>query len=99
MNDELMLDLLSKKASEGLNPKEQKQLDELIAVSGVEDESFEMAAAAISMIDLKTNEPLPEHLQAKILADADRILDTPRETAREVSPYAPPYAPPPTPQH
>ena len=97
MNDELMLDLLSKKASEGLNPKEQKQLDELIAVSGVEDESFEMAAAAISMIDLKTNEPLPEHLQAKILADADRILDTPRETARQVSPYAPPYAPPYTP--
>src|ERR1044072_9990069 len=56
-----------------------------------------MAAAAISMNDLKTNEPLPEHLQAKILADADRILDTPRETARQVSPYAPPYAPPYTP--
>jgi len=85
MNDELMLDLLTKKASDGLDREEQKQLDELIAVSGIEDESFEMAAAAISMIDLKTNEPLPEHLQAKILADADRILDTPRETVRQVS--------------
>ncbi len=88
MNDELMLDLLSKKASEGLNPKEQKQLDELIAVSAVEDESFEMAAAAISMIDLKTNEPLPEHLHARILADADRIFDTPQasmKTVRQVS--------------
>ncbi len=93
MNDELMLDLLSKKASEGLDPREQKQLDELIAVSGIEDESFEMAAAAISMIDLKTNEPLPEHLQAKILADADRILDTPHDvpmkTVRQVSFDAP----------
>jgi hypothetical protein len=88
MNDELMLDLLSKKASEGLDPTEQKQLDELIAVSAVEDESFEMAAAAISMIDLKTNESLPEHLQAKILADADRIWGTPRPTARQISPHA-----------
>jgi anti-sigma-K factor RskA len=92
MNDELMLDLLGKKASEGLDRKEQKQLDELIAVSGIEDESFEMAAAAISMIDLKTNEPLPAHLQAKILADADRILDTPREAVRQVS-YTPPTTP------
>ncbi|HEV7642558.1 MAG TPA: anti-sigma factor [Pyrinomonadaceae bacterium] len=91
MNDELMLDLLSKKASEGLDPQEQKQLDELIAVSAVEDESFEMAAAAISMIDLKTNEPLPEHLQAKILADADRIWDTPKETVRQIS-YTEPKA-------
>ncbi len=80
MNDELMLDLLSKKAAEGLDPQEQRQLDELIAVSGIEDESFEMAAAAISMIDLKTNEPIPEHLQAKILADAERIFDTPKTT-------------------
>jgi len=90
MNDELMLDLLSKKASEGLNTEEQKQLDELLAVSGVDDESFEMAAAAISMIDLKTNEPLPAHLQAKILADADRILDTPREPARQIVPGSKP---------
>jgi anti-sigma-K factor RskA len=89
MNDELMLDLLSKKASEGLDRAEQKQLDELIAVSGIEDESFEMAAAAISMIDLKINEPLPAHLQAKILADADRILDTQPEPARQIS-YAQP---------
>jgi hypothetical protein len=89
MNDELMLDLLSKKASQGLGREEQKQLDELIAVSGIEDESFEMAAAAISMIDLKTNEPLPAHLQAKILADADRILNTRPEPVRQIS-YAQP---------
>ena len=84
MNDELMLDLLSKKASGGLDREEQKQLDELIAVSKGYDESFEMAAAAIAMIDLKTNEPLPAHLQAKILADADRILGAPKEPARQI---------------
>jgi anti-sigma-K factor RskA len=83
MNDELMLDLLSKKASGGLDREEQKQLDELIAISGINDESFELAAAAISMIDLKTNEPLPAYLQAKILADAGRILGTPSEVVRQ----------------
>jgi anti-sigma-K factor RskA len=89
MNDELMLDLLARKASTGLDREEQKQLDELIAASGIHDESFELAAAAISMIDLKTNEPLPEHLQARILADANSILDAPQQPVRQIS-YAQP---------
>ena len=38
MNDELMLDLLSKKAAEGLDRDEQRQLDELLAATGAEDE-------------------------------------------------------------
>jgi anti-sigma-K factor RskA len=89
MNDELMLDLLSKKASMGLDREEQRQLDKLIAASGIHDESFELAAAAISMIDLKTNEPLPAHLQAKILADAGRILDAPPQQQQPVRQIAP----------
>lgn len=72
--EELLLDLLSKKAVYGLSEAEQKQLDELSAPSGREDGSFELAAAAISMIDLKTDEPLPDHLRTKIMADAEKIV-------------------------
>jgi anti-sigma-K factor RskA len=88
MNDELMLDLLSKKAAEGLDRDEQRQLDELLAISGAEDESFDLTAAAISMVDLKTTEPLPAHLQAKIMADAEHLFDAPK-TASVREPAAP----------
>src|SRR5262245_8228071 len=85
MNTELYLDLLGKKALEGLTEQEQEQLDEMILTSGNVDESFDQAAAVISMVDLKTNEPLPAHLQAKILEDAEKIFQTDKTPVRQVS--------------
>jgi len=81
--EEQLLDLLSKRAVYGLNEEEKKQLD-LVLNEFEDDSSFDLAAAAISMIDLKTTEPLPDHLRSKILADAGRILDAPREPVRQV---------------
>lgn len=77
--EEQMLDLLSKQAMEGLNEEETRQLNAILEEIDAEfgdDGSFELAAAAISMVDLNTNEPLPEHLQSKILADAEKIVGT-----------------------
>jgi hypothetical protein len=78
--EERLLDLLSKKASEGLSEEEKKQLN-LLLNEFEDDSSFELAAAAISMIDLKTNESLPDHLKARILADADEVMDAQRGPA------------------
>jgi hypothetical protein len=92
--EEKLLDLLSKKAVYGLSEEEQKELDALLhEFEGDDlDGSFDLAAAAISMIDLKTTEPLPDHLRRKILADAGRIFDAPVETPRQVV-YAEPKRP------
>lgn len=90
-NEELYLDLLGKKALEGLNDEEQEQLDELMLASGMVDDSYELAAAAISMVDLKTNEPLPAHLRARILADGERFIHLSKEPDRQIS-YTEPKA-------
>lgn len=81
--EERLLDLLSKKAVYGLNEEETKQL-ELLLNEFEDDGSFDLTAAAIAMVDLNTNQPLPDHLKAKILADADRVLDEPNEAVRDV---------------
>ncbi len=81
--EEILLDLLSKKATEGLNEEETRQL-EMLLNEFEDDSSFDLTAAAIGMIDLNTNQPLPDHLKAKILADADRALDQPNQPIRDV---------------
>lgn len=72
-NEEILLDLLSKKAVYGLTEEEQRQLDSLdnIEWDWEDDDSFELSAAAINLTDIKVDEPLPTHLQSKILANAD----------------------------
>ena len=67
--DEVMLDLLCKQAVYGLTKEETRQLEQL-EKDGFDAGSFEMTAAAIGLIDLKA-EQMPDHLQAKILADAN----------------------------
>lgn len=81
MNDlekEKMLDLLLAKATIGLSAEESEQLKELEEVfpelKG--DNSFELAAAAIGFINLKTDEQMPAHLQKRILADADKYFES-----------------------
>lgn len=72
---ETVIDLLVLKATFGLDDNEQAQLDRLIAEAGVsEDESFELTAAAISMVGLPTDEPLPQNLYSKILASGEEFV-------------------------
>jgi anti-sigma-K factor RskA len=70
---EKMLELLSDKAVFGLTETEIAELAELEEnFSEFSDESFELAAASIGMLNLDTSEPLPAHLQAKIASDAEK---------------------------
>lgn len=81
MNDlerEKMLDLLSAKATAELSKAESEQLRELEEVFPElkDDNSFELAAATIGLINLKTDEEMPSHLQKRILADADKYFES-----------------------
>ncbi|MBC7899335.1 MAG: anti-sigma factor [Saprospiraceae bacterium] len=70
--NEIMLDLLCKKAVYGLT-KEEAGLLEQFEAGDFDAGSFEETAAAIGLIDLKA-EPMPDHLQAKVMADADEYF-------------------------
>lgn len=73
--EELRLDLLIKKAVHGLTAAEGKQLQQLEkAAVANPDESFELTAAAISLVDIDVSEQLPIHVRAKVLTDADRFF-------------------------
>ena len=89
-NTDILLDLLCKKAIDGLDEAEQKQLDSLSGnVSTDEFHSFEATAAAISMIGISTDEPLPQHLFSKILADSQKYVQSPEPVAE--TPWPPTY--------
>ncbi|CAN5559426.1 hypothetical protein BH10ACI2_BH10ACI2_17490 [soil metagenome] len=72
---ELIFDLLSKKAVYGLDDAEQRHLDAIASTTLVDEfHSFEMTAAAISIIGLQTEEPLPPYLFSKIAGDAEKYV-------------------------
>jgi hypothetical protein len=72
---ELLFDLLTKKAVYGLDETEQAELDEIDGgMAEFEFESLETTTTAISMVGLETDEPLPAHLYKKIAADAVRFV-------------------------
>ena len=74
-NQELMFDLLTKKAVYGLDDAEQRELDNLdTGLAESEFRSLEITAAAISMVGMSPEEQLPSHLQARILHDAERFI-------------------------
>ena len=71
---EILFDLLTKQATYGLDAAENGQLEELSANANFRiDESFDLAAAAIGLADLEI-EPMPVHLNSKILALADNYF-------------------------
>jgi hypothetical protein len=73
---EMFLDLLTKKAVYGIDGDEQAQLDKFDSESAdMELQSFEITAAAISMIGISDDERMPDHLQAKILSGAHSYFD------------------------
>lgn len=75
--EELMLDLLCKKAVYGLDEQEEKRLADLQRQAGSEDESasFELTAAAIGMAYVGTTEEMPASLRNRIAAEAERHFD------------------------
>lgn len=76
LEKEKMLDLLIAQATGGLSEEELKELQKLEQefpeLAG--DDSFELAAASFSIANLDTSEPMPAHLESKILADADKFF-------------------------
>lgn len=78
MNNELqdkIVDILTDKATFGIDAEEQRLLDTYIAEAGIaEDNTFELTAAAIGLVDLRTDEPMPAHLNARIIASADEFF-------------------------
>ncbi len=77
--DEMLTDLLEKRAVYGLTEDEQKQLDEL---EGNDDLSFELAASAFTLAQLDRVEEIPASLRAKLVADANEFFaDGPENTA------------------
>jgi anti-sigma-K factor RskA len=72
---EKMLELLSDKAIFGLSDEELAELAEMEKdFPALNDESFELAAASIGMLNLETSEPMPAHLRTKIAADAEKYF-------------------------
>ena len=70
--DEKLRDLLCDRAVFGLTDEEAKQFDELSngADSGMDALSFELAAAAIAVAEMRREE-MPAHLEAKLLKAAE----------------------------
>jgi hypothetical protein len=73
---EKMLELLSGKIFSDLNEAEKAELAELenLFPELKTDDSFEIAATAVSLTNLDISEPMPARLKAKILADADKYF-------------------------
>ncbi len=91
---DMLLDLLIKRASTGLDDAEQRALDEFDhAIAEREFAAVELTAAAISMAGLDTSEPLPAHLRETISADASVIVGAGPQNGERPEPWPP--APPP----
>lgn len=71
--EEMLFDLLIKKAVHGLTEAEERQLAELEDGSA-RDESFELTASAVALVDIDVNEALPSQLRSRVLADADEFF-------------------------
>jgi len=76
--DEVLIDLLIRKATYGLTEAEQLQLDRL--ENGRHDDSFDLTVSAIALIDQKADEQMPSHLRANIRVSAEKYFDE-KETA------------------
>jgi anti-sigma-K factor RskA len=74
-NKEKMLELLSDKAIFGLTDAELAELAEFEKeFPELDDDSFELAAASIGMLNLDTNEQMPAHLREKIASSAEQYF-------------------------
>jgi hypothetical protein len=73
---ERLTELLADRATEGLSPEEQTELDNLLDnYPEWEQSQLDLAAAALSLTDLKTEEPLPSRLRSKVLSEVYHQMD------------------------
>ena len=88
-----LFDLLTKKAVYGLDAVEQVQLDEIDPGNALDQfHSLEITAAAISMIGIAHDEPLPPHLFSKIATDAGQYIGpVPAQAEAADTPWPPVY--------
>jgi hypothetical protein len=73
--DERLLDLLADQATGGLTDEEAGELEALLADSEMNAQSFELAAAAIALAEMKI-EPMPAGLEAKLARSAQEYFAT-----------------------
>jgi anti-sigma-K factor RskA len=80
-NKERMLELLADQALFGLTEEETTELEILKNrfIEFKDDNSFEMTAAALNLINLEVDDSLPAHLQTKIEAQAQEFFSNSRE--------------------
>jgi anti-sigma-K factor RskA len=73
---EKLLNLLADQALFGLSEAESAELEQLKKEfpEFKDDYSFEMAASAINLANLEIGEPLPAHLQARVLENAEEFF-------------------------
>lgn len=91
---DMLLDLLIKRATTGLDDAEQRSFDEFDQpIAERELAAVELTAAAISMAGLDTSEPLPARLRETIAADAVAIIGSGPPPEAEPEPW-PPTGPP-----
>ena len=83
MNEEekdILLDLLTKKAVYGLDAEEERALAGYDPAEATREfRSLEMAAAAISLIDLPADEQMPAHLRERILDEGEQYVSASAE--------------------
>jgi hypothetical protein len=96
MKNDNLQDLLADQAISGLTTAEVEEMRKLQEMSGHrEDLSWELAAASLSLVDLDISEPLPSHIAAKVLADADKLFTEDHSAAPfkdATAPLPPPIA-------
>ncbi|HEX8289601.1 MAG TPA: anti-sigma factor [Pyrinomonadaceae bacterium] len=82
MNDlkdqERLFDLLTEREIYGLDEEKQRELKQLLKTypEWEDDETFAMTATAIALSAVKTDEPMPDSLRSKILADSERFFSS-----------------------
>ena len=79
MSDRRRLEeLLAERATQGLAPAEERELQALLAASPeIDVDGFDVAAAALSQATLDELEPMPRHLRRAVLDRASEELGTP----------------------
>ncbi len=91
LNEEQLLDLLSKQAVTGLNPSEFEQMKALEKAfpEWANDDSFEAAATAINVAALGEIEQMPPHLRSRIVADSAKFFDSQAEGIQPAFEFVP----------
>ena len=87
---ERMLELLADKAAFGLTEEDSREVEMLLNdfPEWENENSFEMAAAAIGLTNLDTSEQMPQNLRLRIAADAAKYFGAQAEKTQEIKNFA-----------